>query len=95
MYTVRYVVGEIAQPPTLAPQVVWRRQITPTVGPFWASIQLYDYDTRFRAVHPEVGDVTTEVKTKLDRGDEFVVTREDGFTFTLTVGAPIPPGGNP
>ncbi len=95
MYTVRYVVGEIAKPPTLPPRTVWRRRIAPTPGPFIFSVPLADYDEQFRAGHPDEPDFTTEVKTTLDNGDEFVATREDGLAIKLTVGAPIPPGGNP
>ena len=95
MYTVRYVVGEIAKPPALPPQTVWRRRIAPTVGPFVFSVPLADYDEQFCAGRPVEPGFATEVKTALDNGDEFVATRSDGGAIKLTVGAPIPPGGNP
>ena len=95
MYTVRYVVGEIAKPPTLPPHTVWRRRIAPTVGPFIFSVPLADYDEQFCVGHPDESDFATEVKTTLDDGDEFVAARSDGGAIKLTVGAPISPGGNP
>ena len=95
MYTINPIVGEIAMPPRLPPRTVWRRRIAPTPGPFMFSVPLTDYDEQFRAGHPDEPDFATEVKTVLEDGDEFAISLDDGGAIKLTVGTPIPPGGNP
>lgn len=82
-------------PPDLPPHTVWRRQVSPTIGPFVFSVQRVDYDDLFREVHPEATGFATQTKYELSDGDEFAVMQSNGVAIKLTVGSVIEPGGNP
>jgi hypothetical protein len=95
MYTINPIPGQIAQPPALPPQTVWRRRIAPTVGPFVFSVPLADFDEQFCNGRPVEAGFATEVKTVLEDGDEFVANTTDGGVIKLTVGQVISWGGTP
>lgn len=98
MNTVRYVVGEIATAPDLLPGQIWRRKIAPESDAwdsFHAQSNSPSYEDEYRSYRPEWSDARFETKVRLDIGDQFVAGRTDGGSIKLTVGASIPPGGNP
>ncbi len=98
MYSVRYVVGEIAKPPALPPGQIWRRKIAPITDAwdsFHAQTDDPSYEEEYRNNRPEWADAQVETKRVLEIGDQFVARQPNGLSIKLTVGHPIPPGGNP
>ena len=95
MNTANSTPGTIATPPTLPPKSVWRRTVSPHVGPFAVSVDIPDYDDLVRAGHSDKPTFKSETKTVLEDGDEFVAYTDKGGAIKLTVGQVISWGGNP
>jgi len=98
LYTVRYVVGEIAKAPALPPGQIWRRKIAPVADAckfFSVQSDAPNFEQEYREWRPEWSDAQFETKRVLEDGDEFSARTTAGLPIKLTVGAPIPPGGNP